>query len=241
MKRTFLILWIAGIIGTLAILPYLFTLQSEVLYTQPLPPLLLFLLSVIQSAFFLAIAIYFGLKASQSVGLPLPLTKVPKKKTVRLSIISGLIVGVVLYGADLIFISQSDLTALRGDFLIPFWQRLLTPLYGGITEEIFLRLFFVSALAWVVSKIFTQKQPAKNTTLMWGVVIASAVVFGLLHLPTMAEITPLTMFLVIRTLLLNAVGGLVFGWLYWKKGLESAMISHAVADIVIHIILPTVL
>lgn len=30
----------------------------------------------------------------------------------------------------------------------------------------------------------------------------------------------------------------VFGWLYWKKGLESAMIAHFSADIIIHVCLP---
>ena len=29
----------------------------------------------------------------------------------------------------------------------------------------------------------------------------------------------------------------VFGWLYWKRGLEAAMISHFSADIVTHVLL----
>jgi membrane protease YdiL (CAAX protease family) len=46
--------------------------------------------------------------------------------------------------------------------------------------------------------------------------------------------------MVIKVILLNAVGGIIFGWLYWKKGLESAMISHFSADIVLHVILPLI-
>jgi membrane protease YdiL (CAAX protease family) len=238
MKNTFLVLWIAGIIGTLAILPYLFTLQSDVLYTQPLHPIILLLLSLVQGSFFVAIAVYIGLRAAQGVGLTMPFSKPLKKKTLKVSVLWGFGVGILLYIADVLFISQTDLNALGGDFLIPFWQRLLTPLYGGITEEIFLRLFFVSVLAWIVSKVLSVKQPTRNSGLMWGVIITSAIIFGLLHLPTMAAIVPLTTFIVIRTLLLNAIGGLVFGWLYWKKGLESAMIAHAASDVMIHIILP---
>jgi membrane protease YdiL (CAAX protease family) len=41
--------------------------------------------------------------------------------------------------------------------------------------------------------------------------------------------------------LLNGIGGVVFGWLYWKKGLESAMIAHFSADIVLHVLLPAIL
>jgi len=40
---------------------------------------------------------------------------------------------------------------------------------------------------------------------------------------------------------LNGIGGIIFGWLYWKKGLESAMISHFSADIVLQVIFPFVL
>jgi len=39
---------------------------------------------------------------------------------------------------------------------------------------------------------------------------------------------------------LNGLGGLAFGWLYWKQGLESAMIAHFSADIVLHVITPLV-
>jgi membrane protease YdiL (CAAX protease family) len=39
-----------------------------------------------------------------------------------------------------------------------------------------------------------------------------------------------------RALVLNGLGGLAFGWLYWKQGLESAMIAHLSTDIVVHVI-----
>ncbi|MCA9910883.1 MAG: CPBP family intramembrane metalloprotease, partial [Anaerolineae bacterium] len=34
-------------------------------------------------------------------------------------------------------------------------------------------------------------------------------------------------------LVLNGVGGVVFGWLYWRYGLEWAMIAHFAADMII--------
>ncbi len=43
-----------------------------------------------------------------------------------------------------------------------------------------------------------------------------------------------------RALVLKGVGGLAFGWLYWKQGLESAMIAHFSADIMVHVIAPLV-
>jgi membrane protease YdiL (CAAX protease family) len=32
--------------------------------------------------------------------------------------------------------------------------------------------------------------------------------------------------------------GILFGWIYWKKGLEAAMVAHFSTDIVLHVIFP---
>ena len=53
-----------------------------------------------------------------------------------------------------------------------------------------------------------------------------------------AALTKITGFIVARAIILNGIAGIAFGWLYWRKGLESAMISHFSADIVLHVILP---
>ena len=50
-------------------------------------------------------------------------------------------------------------------------------------------------------------------------------------------IIPLTPLVITRAILLNGIGGVVFGWLYWKRGLEAAMIAHFSADIVLHVLL----
>jgi len=36
----------------------------------------------------------------------------------------------------------------------------------------------------------------------------------------------------------NGVIGIICGGLYWKKGLESAMIAHFSSDVVLHLIVP---
>jgi membrane protease YdiL (CAAX protease family) len=33
----------------------------------------------------------------------------------------------------------------------------------------------------------------------------------------------------------NAAFGLLFGWLYWRRGLESAMIAHAMTHLVSYV------
>ena len=46
------------------------------------------------------------------------------------------------------------------------------------------------------------------------------------HLPAIAALTPLTPIVILRTVGLNALLGLAFGWLFWRRGLEHAMVAH---------------
>jgi membrane protease YdiL (CAAX protease family) len=75
----------------------------------------------------------------------------------------------------------------------------------------------------------------------WIAIILISVVFGLGHLPMTAKFQQITALVVFRAVVLNGIAGVVFGWLYWKKGLESAMIAHFSTDIILHVILPSVL
>jgi membrane protease YdiL (CAAX protease family) len=53
----------------------------------------------------------------------------------------------------------------------------------------------------------------------------------------MSMVIPLTPLVITRTIILNALVGVVCGWLYWKRGLESAMLAHFSADLVLHVLL----
>ena len=55
----------------------------------------------------------------------------------------------------------------------------------------------------------------------------AALVFGASHLGAVSTLVPLTAAIVIRTILLNALGGVVFGWWFWQRHLEAAMLAHA--------------
>jgi len=63
------------------------------------------------------------------------------------------------------------------------------------------------------------------------------VLFELGHLPATAALAPLSVALVLRAVVLNAIAGLVFGVLYRRYGLEWAMTSHFGVDIAAHVAL----
>jgi len=60
------------------------------------------------------------------------------------------------------------------------------------------------------------------------------------YLPTTAVLLPLTPLVIARALLLNGIGGMIFGWLYWKRGLLAAMMAHFSTDIVLHVVVPVI-
>ena len=121
---------------------------------------------------------------------------------------------------------------------VPVWKALLASFYGGIAEEILLRLFLVSLFVWITYKIKKTKDGQPTDFGIWLSIIVAAILFGLGHLPATAQITTLTGLVVLRAIVLNGTGGIIFGWLYWKKGLESAILAHFSADIVLHVITP---
>ena len=70
----------------------------------------------------------------------------------------------------------------------------------------------------------------RGTPARWVIALAmtvAALAFATGHLPALASLLAPTPGLVARTLLLNTLAGMVFGWLYWRHHLEEAMLAHA--------------
>jgi membrane protease YdiL (CAAX protease family) len=67
------------------------------------------------------------------------------------------------------------------------------------------------------------------------------IIFGLGHLPATSASTPFSRLILVRAVLLNRIYGTRFGYLYWKRGLESSMMSHFTSDLLVHVILAATL
>jgi len=244
--KLFFTLLIAAILSNIALLPYAISLQGEMLKLIPIPLPVLLLLSVLQGAVLFAILIFIGLKLSARVGLGLPLLEhyfenktlpLNFKSIVKNSVLLGLLTGIVIIILDVLFNSFG--VHLSGEISPPIWQGFLASFYGGIAEEILLRLFFMTFIVWLISKLTrSNSEIIHNNTAMGVAIFIAALLFGIGHLPATAALVELTPLVIIRALLLNGIGGIVFGWLYWKKGLEAAIIAHFSADIILHVIFP---
>lgn len=242
--RIFILLLILSLLSVCAVFPYILSVQGELIKQIGIPPLAIFSAQIIQSAVLFSIAIFFGLLLTKKIKFRLPLLEAfVSKKDYRkifknisvLSVISGAVTAIAIYAVDHIFAIQGSAISTSQNYA-PIWQKLLASFYGGITEEILMRLFLMSLLIWISMKIARQTNPS-NIGIIFSILIA-AVIFGLGHLPITASLTTITPLIVIRAIVLNGIGGIVFGWLFWKRGLESAIIAHFTADIFLLTLLP---
>jgi membrane protease YdiL (CAAX protease family) len=243
--KLFFILTGMCLFGAIAVLPYTLSLQANSVTYDTKTLILIGAASAIQNAIFCAVAIAIGLRISKSVGLRIPFFEGILNKEhlwkkfgpiIIQSVSLGILASIIIIALDLLFnkgiINEG---ASRGNSGILSFYGFLASFYGGINEEILLRLFLMSIVVWLFSKINAIKD--KPIT-FWISIIITAIIFGIGHLPTARLLGPLTPLITTRIIVLNGIGGIVFGYLYWKKGIESAMIAHFSGDIILHAILP---
>ena len=105
-------------------------------------------------------------------------------------------------------------------------------LVGGVIEEVMMRLFFMSLLALIISKLFCKNEKNIPVWVFAAANIISALLFAGGHLPGTMAMTTLTPLLLFRCFLFNGGLGLCFGWLYRKYGIGYAMIAHGFAHLI---------
>jgi membrane protease YdiL (CAAX protease family) len=130
-------------------------------------------------------------------------------------------------------LSPAAIAAVQGQFNPPLYARVL---YGGITEEVLLRWGLMTAFTWLAWRFFQGKRGAVRPGLTWLALAVSALLFAVGHLPAAAYfIGALTGPVVFFVIGLNTTFGLLFGWLFWRRGLESAMVAHAMTHLVSYV------
>ena len=133
------------------------------------------------------------------------------------------------------------LSALGESTQVSWWALLLGSLSAGIGEEIGFRLGLLTVLIWVVGWIWHDETGRAKPVGFWIANLLVAVLFGAFHLTNLSAMgLPLMAGLVIRAIFGNGLLALAFGWLYQKYGLESAMLTHFILDVLLYVILPLV-
>jgi len=242
----FFLLLAGSVLSVLALLPYVSVVIAPILAGHPLR-LPLPLIALIQGITYFSVAIGLGLLLARKIGLGAPYLEgwlygkpyPAGRGWVWISCFTGMGLGVAI-----VIVLRSNLGAalaalpVATEGSMPIWKRSLACFYGGLGEEIVMRLFLMSLVAWVAGKVWKTASGQPSAGAFWLANILVAVAFGAGHLPLAAQLTRLTPLLVTAVISLNGVAALGFGYLYWKRGLESALLAHFSADIVLHVLGP---
>ncbi|GAA0323759.1 CPBP family intramembrane glutamic endopeptidase [Oceanobacillus sp. FSL W7-1293] len=246
-----LLFTILNTIGIIAIIPYELTLMGNQSITGDIPTSLIIIINSTFQALYMFVMILVGLRLQNRTGLNAPILNgmVYQKTWVHISkkwlinsIVVAIIGSVIVILLDL-FVFNPLMGAATDQMASPnWWQGLLASIYGGITEEIMLRLFGMTLIVWLLAWITKKQKGDIPNSFYYIAIFLVAILFGSGHLPAAAQVFGgLSGVIVIRTLVLNGLLGLWFGYLYWKRGLEYAIIAHMSADIFLHVLIVPIL
>jgi membrane protease YdiL (CAAX protease family) len=249
--RLFWLLFLAAVFSALAIIPLAIDLFGPAISAQqqsgpsPLPFPLIIAIGVVQNLLLIAVMIFVGVKLRKRLGLGAPiLTALVDGKSLesswRRSVVTGLVVGivvgVVLVGLMLLLVPLLPKLPFVAAAEVAIWKRVLACFYGGVYEELLMRFFLLTLIAWAAGKVMRERGNVLTSRAFWIANFMVAILFGLGHLPSAALVMPITPLVVGAALTLNGIAAIAFGLLYRKYGLESAMIAHFAADFMLYVV-----
>ena len=233
------VLYILGLIGILSLLTLEIDYPEEVLniLESRFTPFQIKLLSLVNPIIMLTVAVPVGIVLFEKVGLKIPVissfvskVSIPKKSFYSIltySFLAGLLFSLllILFEFSLYPLVEKELSQINSKTQPNLIVKIL---YGGITEELLMRLGLMTFFVWLSYKV----QRNLNNTSYWIGILFSSILFAFGHFPIVfspiAEPSSLLLTIIFTG---NFMGGLIFGWLYWEKGLESAMIAHILAHL----------
>jgi membrane protease YdiL (CAAX protease family) len=214
---------------------------KEMIGEQSIPIRILSLISSLQLFLISFVLAFGGIKLARKTGLAFPLLESifekGKKVTLHrkpfyLSVLFGGITGFLLIGSDKFYFQNQIPQLGETEPQFSLLGLVTGVLYGGVFEEVLLRLFLMSLLVWLFYKVFNRKNKNVPKWCYWISILLAAGLFAAGHLPaTTMLFGDLTGMILFRCFLLNGVGGILFGYLYWKKGLEYSMTAHMFAHL----------
>jgi Type II CAAX prenyl endopeptidase Rce1-like len=249
--RLFLILWLLGFSG---ILSFLLLDLSVILDALPMTPeeraglpnqTVLKILGLIQPTILMTLAVVAGVLLANRVGLHAPAAEAAALGKDILSKLKPQIIPGVLGGAaagvGLVLVWVATKPFLSGEFIsqaetfnnvLPAAMRFL---FGGFTEELLLRWGLMSFLIWAASRLLKRGDDEPKAVYVIATILFSAMLFGVGHLPVASILNggALTAPIVIYVITANSLFGIVAGFLYWRRGLESAMLAHISAHVIL--------
>lgn len=229
-------LWLLAMSGVVVLA---LTVIPQVLAKSPrqVPLGVALIASVVQSGVMLLLAVWAGVALSRPLGLGAPAIEAALSGSrawpvLRHQLLPAAIVGIIVGGqlAFSKFMAPAEILAVGQTVDIPLAAKVL---YGGVTEEVLMRWGVMTAMIWLPWRLAQKKAGLPAVAYVIGAILVAAVLFGAGHLPAVVAMgIKLTAPVVTYIIIANSVPGILFGFLYWRYGIEAAIIAHAVGHVV---------
>jgi hypothetical protein len=179
-------------------------------------------------------AVVFGASLSWRIGLEIR-AHGARHPVLRGGII-GLAFGVYMALADgLVFRAHIPPVQIAIIADIPAWQRIAVSLPIVLVDELVYRLCMVPLLAWIFGGCgrMAETMPSENAFRL--AIIVTATTYILLHLGVITAGGALTLPLAAREIALHVAAGSLWGYLFWRNGLPTAIVAHMGAHVTLQI------
>jgi len=181
---------------------------------------------------------FLGLRLSRKLGFAdIWDERISNRQRFLIPALIGAGIGVFLILADAIFSRLHTLGSLPHP---PFPTSLVASLFAGIGEELIFRLFFISFWVWLISYVLLKKR--WQNQIFWIMAILSALVFALVHIPSLMilfdlkAVNEIPLALMSEIILLNGVVSLVAAYYFRKFGFLAPVGIHFWVDVIWHVI-----
>ena len=234
--KTVLFFVVIGLVG--GFFTGLYTLDSypaemqQLLLEQGITRPILGLVSAVQSAGYAVFCGVLGILLGKKTGLWRD-ERILENPGLKAANIVAIVGGMVLILSDLLLFGPRCQVIMDSYAVKPTLTYIVAAvLYGGVIEEVMLRLFMMSLVAFILHKLFWRKREQTPVAALVAANILSALLFAAGHLPATQMMMGLTPMILVRCFLLNGGISLLLGWLYRKYGLRYAMIAHGGCHVV---------
>jgi hypothetical protein len=190
-------------------------------------------------ALVLALAVAIGVTLGRRVGLGSALIDIALQgrspwRGIRFLSLPSLAGGVIgaAWLVTLVMFWPESLSVVDPVYSLPLLPKLL---YGGITSELLLRYGVMSLVMWLLWRLFGQEQRRPGWLMGWSAVVLTALLAGTVPVYlTWSLSATLPSTVLAQLLLCEIVYGLLAGQLFWRYGLEVAILAHLVAYLLSH-------
>ena len=255
--RTFIFLVAAGTLTGPLVLPYFFGLLAIAPGPHPSESLRSLIFSgLIENLQYLVPGAGIGLLVARNLGLGAPYLESwldgaprparPLRSIFWPALFWATVTAIIAFVIDGFFHYALGVATpapeIHARIAVSWWRSGLASLWAPWAEEIFDRLFLLSLLAWLGMKLFRVSADGRGRWIaLWIANLATALFFGWYHIGNEELfVDPVPFIVALRTVLIVLPAGLAFGWIYIRRGLEAAILSHFFIDVIVHVVRPII-